>query len=83
MAKLKFLGTSSVTWKKNEDGDKIRHVTRYGDEVDVSNDRAEALLKLEVGGRPMYERVEDKKSSSTSSSTSGGSTQSGSPSGGE
>lgn len=60
--KLEFLGTVFNQRVKNDEGDYVKRTRRTGDVVEVSSSAdAENLLKLEVGGRPLFKKVEEEK----------------------
>ena len=53
--KLRVLGTIWSRWEENEDGDKIKRKYKTGDVVTIRSGQADALLKLNVAGRPLFE----------------------------
>lgn len=57
--KLEFLGTVFSQRVKNEDGEFVKRTRRTGDVVEfTSAAEIERALKLEVGGRPLFRKVE-------------------------
>lgn len=59
--KLEFLGDVYAQRVKNDEGDFVKRTRRTGDVIEVSSAQAESLLALEVGGRPLFKKVEEEK----------------------
>ncbi len=56
MPKLELHCDNWTRFEKNEDGDTVKRKYRRGDTVEVTDAQSEALLKLEVGGRPLFRK---------------------------